>query len=104
VAVFLGVKQVGLEADHPPPSSAEVKKAWSYTSTFHVFNAWCLVKAQRQLYRNFTGSGIIKTSQKCTNSTAEGFSPPRFVPAALLHCFPSLAVDEFVFLYTTFHL
>jgi hypothetical protein len=27
------VKQPGREADHSPPSSAEVKKAWSYTST-----------------------------------------------------------------------
>jgi hypothetical protein len=33
------------EADHPPPSSAEVKNAWSYTSTFqYVFMAWCSVK------------------------------------------------------------
>jgi hypothetical protein len=29
----LGVKRLGLEADHLPPSSAEVKNAWSYTST-----------------------------------------------------------------------
>jgi hypothetical protein len=29
----LGVKQPGREADHSPPSSAEVKNAWSYTST-----------------------------------------------------------------------
>jgi hypothetical protein len=29
----LGVKRPGSEADHSPPSSAEVKKAWSYTST-----------------------------------------------------------------------
>jgi hypothetical protein len=29
----LGVKQPGCEADHSPPSSAEVKNAWSYTST-----------------------------------------------------------------------
>jgi hypothetical protein len=28
-----GVKQPGREADHSPPSSAEVKNAWSYTST-----------------------------------------------------------------------
>jgi hypothetical protein len=28
----LGLKQPGLEADHSPPSSAEVKNAWSYTS------------------------------------------------------------------------
>jgi hypothetical protein len=29
---FPGVKRPGREADHPPPSSAEVKNAWSYTS------------------------------------------------------------------------
>jgi hypothetical protein len=29
----LGVKQLGCEVDHSPPSSAEVKNAWSYTST-----------------------------------------------------------------------
>jgi hypothetical protein len=28
-----GVKQQGGEADHSPPTSAEVKKMWSYTST-----------------------------------------------------------------------
>jgi hypothetical protein len=42
---FLGVKRPGRDADHSPPSSAEVKNAWSYTSTIqHVFVAWCLVK------------------------------------------------------------
>jgi hypothetical protein len=29
----LGVKRPGPEADHSPPSSAEVKNKWSYTST-----------------------------------------------------------------------
>jgi hypothetical protein len=29
----LGVKWPGREADHSPPSSAEVKNEWSYTST-----------------------------------------------------------------------
>jgi hypothetical protein len=29
---FPGVKQPGRSADHPPPSSAEVKKGQSYTS------------------------------------------------------------------------
>jgi len=32
-ALSLGVKRPGREADHLPPSSAEVKKARSYTST-----------------------------------------------------------------------
>jgi hypothetical protein len=29
----VGVKRPGGEADHSPPSSAEAKNAWSYTST-----------------------------------------------------------------------
>jgi hypothetical protein len=33
VAHSLGVKRLGREADQSPPSSAEVKNAWSYTST-----------------------------------------------------------------------
>jgi len=32
-ALSLGVKRPGREADHSPPSSTEVKNAWSYTST-----------------------------------------------------------------------
>jgi hypothetical protein len=33
VALSLGLKRPGREADHSSPSSAEVKKVWSYTST-----------------------------------------------------------------------
>jgi hypothetical protein len=44
-ALSLGVKRPEREADHLPPSSAEVKNAWSYASTpQYVFMAWCLVK------------------------------------------------------------
>jgi len=32
-ALSLGLKLPGREADHSPPSSAEVKNVWSYTST-----------------------------------------------------------------------
>jgi hypothetical protein len=47
----LGVKRPGCEADHSSPSSAKVKNAWSYTSTpQYAFIAWCLVKAQGELY------------------------------------------------------
>jgi len=28
-----GVKRLGSEAEHSPPSSAEIKNAWSYTSS-----------------------------------------------------------------------
>jgi hypothetical protein len=41
----LGVERPGREADHSPPSSAEVKNAWNYNSTpQYTFMAWCLVK------------------------------------------------------------
>jgi hypothetical protein len=44
-ALSLGVHQPGCEADHSPPPSAEVKNAWSYTSTpQYIFMAWCLIK------------------------------------------------------------
>jgi hypothetical protein len=50
-ALSLVVKRPEREADHSPPSSAEVENAWSYISTpQYVFIAWCLVK-QRD---NFT--------------------------------------------------
>jgi hypothetical protein len=32
-ALSLGLKWPGREADHSPPSNAEIKNAWSYTST-----------------------------------------------------------------------
>jgi hypothetical protein len=39
-----GVKRPGREADHSPPTSVQVKKTWTCTSTPpYVFMAWCLV-------------------------------------------------------------
>jgi hypothetical protein len=50
-ALSLGVKRPRREADHSPPSSAEVKNAWSYISTpQYVLMAWYLVKHRE----NFT--------------------------------------------------
>jgi hypothetical protein len=44
-ALSLSVKRPGREADHSSPSNAEVKNAWSYTSTpTYVFMEWCLVR------------------------------------------------------------
>jgi hypothetical protein len=49
--LFLGVKRPGREADSSPPSSVDVKNAWSYTYTHTcVFIAWCLVKCRTRLY------------------------------------------------------
>jgi len=40
-----GGEAAGREGDHSPPSSAEAKNAWSYTSTpQHVFMSLCLIK------------------------------------------------------------
>jgi hypothetical protein len=33
VALSLGVKRPGREADHSPPTSVEIKNAWNCTST-----------------------------------------------------------------------
>jgi hypothetical protein len=54
-ALSLGVKRPGREADLSPPSSAEVKNAWSYTCTpEYVFMAWCLVKHRDNFIFTFT--------------------------------------------------
>jgi hypothetical protein len=50
-ALSLVVKRPGRETDHSPPSSDDIKNAWSYTSTpQYAFMAWYSVKAQGQLY------------------------------------------------------
>jgi hypothetical protein len=43
-ALSLGVKRPGREADHSPPTSAEVTKTWVYTATpLYLFMAQCLI-------------------------------------------------------------
>jgi hypothetical protein len=45
------IKRPRCKGDHSPPSSAEVKNAWSYTSiTPYVFMAWCLVRHRTRLH------------------------------------------------------
>jgi len=39
-ALFLGVQWPGHETDHSLPPMAEVKKAWSYTSTHLNVSSW----------------------------------------------------------------
>jgi hypothetical protein len=43
-ALSVGVKRPEREDDQWPPSSAEVKNSWSYTTLQYVFMAWCLGK------------------------------------------------------------
>jgi hypothetical protein len=48
---FPGGKAAREWTDHSPPSSADVKNAWSCTSTLpYVFTAWCLVKHRMRLH------------------------------------------------------
>jgi hypothetical protein len=62
-AFSLGVKRPGREADHSPPSSTEVKIAWSYTSTpQYVFMAWCLVKYRDNFTFTFQEASSVLTS------------------------------------------
>jgi hypothetical protein len=50
VALLLAVKRPERQADHSPPSSAEVKNAWSYASCpQYTIMTW--FKAQGKLYR-----------------------------------------------------
>jgi hypothetical protein len=53
----LGVRRPGREVDHSPPTSAEVKKMWIYTSTPpHAFLALCLVKHRDNFTLPYYGS------------------------------------------------
>jgi hypothetical protein len=52
---FPGGKTAGSEADHSPPSSAEVKNAWIYTSTpQYIFISWRLIKLRGNFTFKFT--------------------------------------------------
>jgi hypothetical protein len=61
----LEVKRPRREADHSPPSNAEVKTAWSYTSTPQsVYVAWCLVKYRDNFTCTFTDHCLTLTDTK----------------------------------------
>jgi len=72
-ALSLGVKQPGREADHSPPSSAEVENAWSCTSSPPIcLHGVVLSEAQGQLYlftfdklRLFVTYVAIQTRSQC---------------------------------------
>jgi hypothetical protein len=49
-ALSVLVNRLKSEADHSPPSSAEVKNAWIYTSTHPIRLHGVVLRAQGQLY------------------------------------------------------
>jgi len=63
---FPGVKRQGCEADHSLTSRAEIKNAWSYTSTpEYAFMAWySLNKAEGQLYFYTYRKGLHSVAMK----------------------------------------
>jgi hypothetical protein len=58
-----GVKRPGREADHSTLSNADVKNAWRYTSTQHVFMSWCLVKHRDNFTFTFAAKALHHTSR-----------------------------------------
>jgi hypothetical protein len=67
-SLSLGVKWLRHEADHSPPSSAEVKNASSYISTpQYIFMASCLVKHRDNITFTFYPSDDLHTSQNEEN-------------------------------------
>jgi hypothetical protein len=82
-ALSLGVKRLGSEADHWPPSSAKVKKAWSYTSTpQYVFMVWCLVKHRD----NFT---FLPLSSPVTSVSGTNIAFRTFSKTSSIYVLPS---------------
>jgi hypothetical protein len=78
-ALSLGVKRPEHEVDHSPPSSAEVKNAWSYTSIpLYVFMAWCLVKHRD----NFTFFTFTTASRQALGPTQ---TPIQCIPVTPSH-------------------
>jgi len=50
-ALYLGVKWPGREAENSPPSNAEIKNAWTCTSTLtYAFMEFCLYKHRIHLH------------------------------------------------------
>lgn len=58
---YRGVQQPGCEADRSPPLSADVKKAWSFTSTLlhlYLFKEWYLIKHRDNFTLSFLNSPV----------------------------------------------
>jgi hypothetical protein len=47
----LKIKWLGCEANHSPPSTADIKNAWIYSSTPpNTFMMWCLINQEKGLH------------------------------------------------------
>jgi hypothetical protein len=83
--ISLGVKRPGREADHSPPSIAEVKNARRYTSApQYALMVWCYVKKKHRDKFTFTLLGKIGTgiAQRYSAGLRAGWSGFRVPPGA----------------------
>jgi hypothetical protein len=72
---YWGVNRPGREADHSPPTCAEVKKTWIYTSTLtYVFMAQCLVK-YRDNFIFVSECNLFNSRDNRTETVASQISP-----------------------------
>jgi hypothetical protein len=63
-ALSLRLKRPDREVDHSSPPSAEVKNAWSSTTTpQYSFMMWCSVKAQGQPYLYLQSLDLLRYTQ-----------------------------------------
>jgi hypothetical protein len=93
---LMGTKTLspGHEADHSPSSSAEVKNAWSYTSTPpYTFMVWCLMKSTGTLpYHGYSHS---LCPMSCNYR-----KPWRIIPSTIPECSSINSNKHFLYFYT----
>ena len=74
---FPRIKWSGLEANHVPPSSVEVKKKWSYSST----SSTCIHGLQRDDFTSSTSRLEVKVLSVITTAG----TPPAFTACGKCH-------------------
>jgi hypothetical protein len=85
------------EADHSPPSSSEVKNAWSISPLpQYAFMMWCSVKAQGQLYFYLTRWRIFLKFYVRHRNVVMDWSPVLCLYSRLQYYFQN--IRSFIFL------
>jgi hypothetical protein len=88
-ALSPGLKWPGRELNHSPPSEAEIKNVWSYTSTSqYVFIEWCLVKHRNNfsLHHESIGDGNITKHSSKDWLWDKCFEFSYYYPSCLVQC------------------
>jgi hypothetical protein len=82
---LLGVKRPKLKPEHSPPSSAEVKNAWSYTSTPLIMPSWHrdIFTLSRGPFAKFVDSLYYSESELFGGAVTVSFS--KYLPWQAMH-------------------